>query len=55
MMGWPKSKKCMATKNTVVDLEGDAPLELEQVTVLKEENSRKWLKFDAETHPAELI
>jgi ABC-2 type transport system ATP-binding protein len=40
----------------VVDLEGDAPLELEQVTVLKEENSRKWLKFDArKLTPAELI
>lgn len=40
----------------VVDLEGNAPLELDQVTVLKEEGSRKWLKFNAQhITPAELI
>jgi len=40
----------------VVELEGDTPLTLDKVTLLKEEGSRKWLKFDArKITPAELI
>lgn len=40
----------------VIDLEGNTPLELEKVTLLKEEGNRRWLRFDAQQiTPAEII
>lgn len=31
----------------VVDLEGNTPIELDKITLLKEDGNRKWLQFDA--------